>query len=89
MRRLAITLVCLFVTASPVMAGTPLFLLDTDEQTFALVHRVDPATGQLTPLGTLPHNVGTTVALAAATGDRLYAVSWTARCLPSGRSRSR
>lgn len=56
-------------------SATPLFLLDTDEQSYALIHRVDQQTGQLTTLGSLPV-AGTPVGLAAASGNLFYAVSW-------------
>ncbi len=61
--------------ARPASAQTPIFLLDTDQATFVDVFRVEPATGQLTALGSLPPNLGTTMALAAASDNLLYAVT--------------
>lgn len=60
---------------SSATAVTPIFLLDTDELTFAFIHRVDPQTGQLTTLGSLPPE-DVVVALAAASDNLLYAVEW-------------
>jgi hypothetical protein len=56
--------------------ATPIFLLDTDEATYALIHRVNPQSGQLITLGSLPAADEVVVALAAQNDDVLYAVSW-------------
>jgi hypothetical protein len=55
--------------------ATPLFVLDTDEATYTLLHRVDPQTGRLTTIGELPPEE-VIVALAAASDNLLYAVSY-------------
>jgi hypothetical protein len=55
--------------------ATPIFLLDTDEATYALIHRVDPQTGQLTTIGSLPAE-DVVVSLAAVNDNVLYAVSY-------------
>jgi hypothetical protein len=68
-------LVALALQANAASAQTPIFLLDTDEASYASVFRVRPATGQLTPVGSLPMNLGPIVALAAANDDVLYAVA--------------
>ena len=57
-------------------AATPLFVLDTDEATYTLIHRVNPQTGQLTTLGEMPPE-DIMAALAAVTDNLLYAVSYT------------
>jgi hypothetical protein len=78
LRLLTGTLLVLLLLGTTAQAGsstTPVFLLDTDEQTYALIHRVDLRTGRLTTLGALP-DVGPTVGLAAANAKRLFAVSW-------------
>jgi hypothetical protein len=65
----------LALRAGDAAGQTPVFLLDTDEATFVSILRVEPATGQLTPLGALPGDQGPIVALAAATENLLYAVA--------------
>jgi glutamine cyclotransferase len=59
---------------SPAQAS-PLFLLDTDEATYAVIHRVNPQTGQLTTVGSVPA-AGAVVTLAAAGDNTLYGISW-------------
>ena len=59
----------------PEAAGTPIFVMDTDEATYTLIHRVNPQTGQLTTLGEMPPD-DVMAALAAASDDLLYAVSY-------------
>ncbi len=71
----ALLLLWLVVAPALASATTPVFLLDTDEVSFADLYRVDPRSGELTPLGSLPMTVGPTLALAAASATRLYAVS--------------
>src|SRR5262245_34797982 len=56
-------------------SATPIFLLDTDEATYALIHRVNPTTGQLTTIGSLPPE-DVVVSLAAANDNLLYAISY-------------
>ncbi len=56
-------------------AQTPVFQLDTDEATFVDLFRLDPGSGRLTPLGSLPADQGVIAGLAAASEDLLYAVS--------------
>jgi hypothetical protein len=56
-------------------AATPLYVLDTDEATYTLVHRVNPQTGELTTIGELPPE-DIVVAIAAADDNTLYAVSY-------------
>ncbi|MGH7341102.1 MAG: thrombospondin type 3 repeat-containing protein, partial [Candidatus Rokuibacteriota bacterium] len=55
---------------------TAIYWLDTDEDTFVDLYRVDPATGQLTPIGSLPAGTGAIASLAAASDNLLYSVSW-------------
>jgi putative metal-binding protein len=57
-------------------AGTPMFVMDTDEATYTLIHRVNPQTGQLTTLGEMPAE-DFMASLAAATDELLYALSYT------------
>jgi hypothetical protein len=69
------------VAALPPEAGaTRLFLLDTDEATYTLLHQVNPQTGQLTLLGELPPQEQI-VALAAASDNLLYAVAFSGALL--------
>jgi hypothetical protein len=78
MRRIApALLLAAFVAAALPHAATatPLFILDTDEATYTLLHRVNPQTGELTTIGQLPAR-DVVVALAAADDDTLYAVSY-------------
>jgi hypothetical protein len=56
-------------------AATPLYVLDTDEATYTLLHRVNPQTGELTTIGELPPE-DIVVAIAAADDNTLYAVSY-------------
>jgi hypothetical protein len=60
--------------------ATPLFVLDTDEATYTLLHRVNPQTGQLIPLGELPAQEEI-VALAALNDNLLYAVAYSGTLL--------
>ena len=73
----------LFFAASMIAAAlppraiaTPLFVLDTDEASYTLIHRVNPETGRLTTLGEMPPD-DTMAALAAVNDNLLYAVSYT------------
>ncbi len=68
-------LVVLTLRAGSAAGQTPIFLLDTDEATFASVFRVDPVNGQLTLLGSLPADLGPIASLAAATPNLLHAVT--------------
>ncbi len=68
-------LIALSLGAFPAAGQTPVFLLDTDEVTFATIFRVAPATGQLVPVGPLPADQGAIASLAAANEDLLYAVT--------------
>jgi hypothetical protein len=58
----------------PGAAATPIFVLDSDEATYTLIHRVNPQTGQLTTLGALPPDE-IVAGLAAESDDVLYALS--------------
>jgi hypothetical protein len=71
-RVLLILLVCAMCGASRARAVTPLFLLDTEVGSPAILFRVNPTTGALTTLGTLPAGIGEAAGLAAANGNRLY-----------------
>jgi hypothetical protein len=72
----ALLLATFVATALPRSAGaTPLFLLDTDEATYTLLHRVNPETGELTTIGELPPD-DVIVSLAAANDNLLYAVAY-------------
>jgi hypothetical protein len=79
MRTTLAALVFVFVAVLSVpdraAAQTPLFLLDTDEATFVTLFRVDPVTGELTLLGSLPTDLGPIASLAAASENQLYAVA--------------
>jgi hypothetical protein len=68
-------LLVLAVHAGNAAGQTPVFLLDTDEATFVTVFRVEPATGALTMLGSLPTTLGPIAGLAAANDNLLYAVA--------------
>ena len=76
-------LLAMTVTAAalpPEATASRLFLLDTDEATFTLLHQVNPQTGQLTLLGELPPQEEI-VALAAASDNLLYAVAFSGALL--------
>jgi len=60
--------------ATAAAAASSIFLLDTDELTYATVFEVDQSTGRLTTLGSLPLPTDVTLGLAAS-DDRLYAVT--------------
>jgi hypothetical protein len=62
---------CVF-SATTARAVTPIFLVDGEAGSQSNVFRVDPASGQLTLLGTLPAEYGEAVGLAAASEDLLY-----------------
>jgi hypothetical protein len=70
-------LLALWLAAAPALAtaATSVFLLDTDEATYATIYRVDPESGRLTALGSLPTTLGPTASLAAASDSRLYSVT--------------
>jgi hypothetical protein len=68
-------LVALALRPGLASAQTPMFQLDTDEATFVNLFRLDPGSGSLTPLGSLPADQGAIAGLAAASEDLLYAVS--------------
>lgn len=56
----------------PSLAATPIFLLDTEERVSNTIFRVDPTTGQLTALGSIPLTFGDPLGLAAASDNLLY-----------------
>ena len=58
--------------ATPAPAVTPIFMIDSDVGAESRIFRVDPASGQLTLLGTLPVDYSEAVGLAAASEDTLY-----------------
>ncbi|HLK11110.1 MAG TPA: hypothetical protein VKW76_07000 [Candidatus Binatia bacterium] len=74
--RASITLALLVGAFVAVASATPVFLVDSDQTTYDRFFRVDPATGQLTALGSVPFaQFGAVLALAAASDDLLYAVA--------------
>ncbi len=72
------TLATIAILASPSVcaAATPFFVSDTDVGEITNIFAVDPATGRLTPIVTIPAEEGEIISLAAATDNTLYAVAY-------------
>jgi hypothetical protein len=68
----ALLAVAILGVAAPSSAVTPIFLIDTNLGMPGQIFRVNPATGQLTTVGTLPTEYGEVAGLAAASDDVLF-----------------
>jgi hypothetical protein len=58
------------LASAPVMAATPLFLVDSDASSYNTLFRVDRMSGQLTTIGSISFpEFGSVLALAAASDN--------------------
>jgi hypothetical protein len=70
--RLVLALLCAVAAAPAARAVTPIFLIDSQANEPGFVYRVNPGTGQLTLLGTIPAGYGESAGLAAESEEILY-----------------
>jgi hypothetical protein len=79
--RATLTALLTVLLAVAARAQSPIFLLDSDINVSNLLFRVNPATGQLTPIGSIATTFGDAVGLAAVDHDTLYVTTGGARLL--------